>query len=404
MLQISEYELLNGTEDTQRRASERLAEKYLRLTRRYRAAQYILYGAILLGCLVGNLAGAGRLDWFFIALAACMTAASITLLPALAPRVPKLESLRWPVAAGSFCISLELMLLSVCAFAGGRWFPVAGTATLFGLSFALLPIALRAAPLSERLARRKLSIYLISELFLLEVLLLACRLSYGGGWYAGAALGSLFGLSLVIRPVALRQFAGRALAGRLLSIYLISELFLLEVLLLACRLSYGGGWYAGAALGSLFGLSLFILPVALRQCLPAPLNRHKALIYMAAETLLLAALLTLAEDVPLAFALALTGLALPWGAMLCARYLPLRRKLRAAAALACGALWLWLAPLAVDRAMTFRYGPPDAPYRLLFHFDLLDWSPANIAPNVHFLLIFLLLIAAGLLAAIRRPR
>ena len=344
VLQISEYELLNGTEDTQRRASERLAEKYLRLTRRYRAAQYILYGAILLGCLVGNLAGAGRLDWFFIALAACMTAASITLLPALAPRVPKLESLRWPVAAGSFCISLELMLLSVCAFTGGRWFPVAGTATLFGLSFALLPIALRAAPLSERLARRKLSIYLISELFLLEVLLLACRLSYGGGWYAGAALGSLF------------------------------------------------------------GLSLFILPVALRQCLPAPLNRHKALIYMAAETLLLAALLTLAEDVPLAFALALTGLALPWGAMLCARYLPLRRKLRAAAALACGALWLWLAPLAVDRAMTFRYGPPDAPYHLLFHFDLLDWSPANIAPNVHFLLIFLLLIAAGLLAAIRRPR
>lgn len=344
VLQISEYELLNGTEDTQRRASERLAEKYLRLTRRYRAAQYILYGAILLGCLVGNLAGAGRLDWFFIALAACMTAASITLLPALAPRVPKLESLRWPVAAGSFCISLELMLLSVCAFAGGRWFPVAGTATLFGLSFALLPIALRAAPLSERLARRKLSIYLISELFLLEVLLLACRLSYGGGWYAGAALGSLF------------------------------------------------------------GLSLFILPVALRQCLPAPLNRHKALIYMAAETLLLAALLTLAEDVPLAFALALTGLALPWSAMLCARYLPLRRKLRAAAALACGALWLWLAPLAVDRAMTFRYGPPDAPYHLLFHFDLLDWSPANIAPNVHFLLIFLLLIAAGLLAAIRRPR
>ena len=84
VLQVTEHELLTGSEDTSRRVSEKLAEKYRKLTRNYRIAQYIIYGIILLGCGIGNLAARHTLDWFFIAAAAVAMAASLTLAPALA--------------------------------------------------------------------------------------------------------------------------------------------------------------------------------------------------------------------------------------------------------------------------------------------------------------------------------
>ena len=54
VLDISEHELLTGSEDTKKRASERMAAKYQRLTRNYRISQYVLYGLILLGCAIGK--------------------------------------------------------------------------------------------------------------------------------------------------------------------------------------------------------------------------------------------------------------------------------------------------------------------------------------------------------------
>ena len=84
VLGVTEHELLTASEDTERRSADRLAAKYLRLTRNYRAALYILFGAVLLGCAIGNLAAQGTLSWFWIVLAAVGLAASPTLVPALA--------------------------------------------------------------------------------------------------------------------------------------------------------------------------------------------------------------------------------------------------------------------------------------------------------------------------------
>ena len=42
VLGVTEHELLTGSEDTQKRRAERLAERYLRLVRRFRRAQYLL--------------------------------------------------------------------------------------------------------------------------------------------------------------------------------------------------------------------------------------------------------------------------------------------------------------------------------------------------------------------------
>lgn len=93
--------------------------KYLRLTRNYRAALYILFGAVLLGCAIGNLAAQETLSWFWIVLAAVGLAASPTLVPALAIMNPKTEGVKWHLAAASFLVWLELLLLICCLYTGG---------------------------------------------------------------------------------------------------------------------------------------------------------------------------------------------------------------------------------------------------------------------------------------------
>ena len=89
VLQVTEHELLTGSEDTSRKVSEKLAQKYKKLTRNYRIVQYVLYGMILAGCGIGNLVSSHTLDWFFIAAAGVMMAASLTLVPALAALDPR---------------------------------------------------------------------------------------------------------------------------------------------------------------------------------------------------------------------------------------------------------------------------------------------------------------------------
>ncbi|WP_419057054.1 helix-turn-helix domain-containing protein, partial [Evtepia gabavorous] len=85
VLQCSEKELLSSSEDTEGRRAEQLAKKYLQLTRNYRLGQYILYGLITLGCLLGNLLSQHALTWFWIVLASELMVASLTLLPTFVP-------------------------------------------------------------------------------------------------------------------------------------------------------------------------------------------------------------------------------------------------------------------------------------------------------------------------------
>ena len=91
VLEVSEHELLTGSEDTNARNSERLAQKYLRLTRNYRVAQYLIYGLALLTCAVVNLAVQHRLSWFFIVWSSLLLCASLTLTPAVTVLFPRLE-------------------------------------------------------------------------------------------------------------------------------------------------------------------------------------------------------------------------------------------------------------------------------------------------------------------------
>ena len=392
VLEVSEHELLTASEDTEARTIQGLARKYLRLVETYRRVQYILYGAILLGCAIGNLAARSRLDWFWIAAAAVMMAASLTLLPAL------VERHKYAAAIGGFTVSLLLLLLFCALWSAGGWFLQAAPLVLLGLSVFLLPLVLRDLPLPPPFSRMKASLYLCINLglvllsllawlgqiglnnflvasasvllafgvlflpvvlrqlplsggwerrkttlylsgcaALLLLLLAVCAAVYGGDWFPAAAASTLLIFGILCLPVVLRQLP---LSGgwehRKATLYLSSCTALLLLLLAVCAAVYGGNWLPAAAAGVLLAFSILCLPVVLRQLsLPSPLCRHKAALYGGVESILLILLLAVCAFpggdwfwMP-GLPLALYGLGLPWACLLLIRYVPVNRWLRA---------------------------------------------------------------------------
>lgn len=289
VLDISEHELLTASEDTERRTSEKLAAKYLRLTRRYRMVQYLLYGIGLLSFVIGGLSTGQPPLWYAVVFCSLLLAASLTLVPALAAAHPHLEGCKWAVSLGCAAVSLELLLLSRCLYGGEHWFPPVGISVLFGLTLVLLPFLLPTLPLPDCLARRKTSLYLATETALLLLLLLIQALWSGADWFPMTATGTLFGLSLFCTPVYLRQLPlPSALKSCKFTLYCAVETALLLALLLTAAVIDRVDWFPLAASAILFGFGLFLLPAALRQLpLPAVLSQRKVSLYLGIETILL---------------------------------------------------------------------------------------------------------------------
>ena len=285
----------------------------------------------------------------WIVLASELMVASLTLLPTFVP-----EGRRGLASLGGFTGCLLLLLLVCCLYTGGDWFLIAGVSVLFGMGLVFLPFALRALPLPEELAHRKVSLYVGIELLLLL---------------------ALFGV--------------------------------------AC-LYTGGTWFLSAALWTVFGLGIALLPLLLRQ-LPLPWNwsRHKAVVYLSFESILLLAGLAWegrTGDFPLPMLpIALLCLALPWGWLGALRYLPLGRWFRAGVGLAWTGLWIWLAPFVLDQIYLHMGYFTSTPYQLILPIDFHNWAAAMSA-NVMFLIIlgFLLLgllcVVAGILWRRTHPR
>lgn len=200
VLQITEHELLTASEDVEARKAETLAKRYLRLARNVRWTQYLLYGGTALICLICDLAVDPGLDWFWLVLTGEMVGASLTLLPTL------VEEHRAALSLGAFTLSVELLLLAACLFSGGDWFLLAGTATLFGMGAAILPVLLRELP--SPLREHKAMLYLgIETLLLIALLWVSC--AYGGeDWFPMPVLPSvLFGLALPWACTAIVRYA-----------------------------------------------------------------------------------------------------------------------------------------------------------------------------------------------------
>lgn len=345
ILNISEHELLTASEDTEARRAETLALRYIRLVRGWKFGQIACYSLAAVVCFIADLASDGALSWFWVVLASLLTAASLTLTPALAP-----ERMGGVWTAGAFTLAIELLLGVCCLYTGGDWFFVAGMSVLFGLCLLLLPLVLLRLPLPEALVSRKALLCLGADLALLLGLLGVCCAYTDGDWFWITAVSVLFAASILLLPFVIRQLPlPEALTRHRAALWLGMISLMLFVLLGAACLYDGGHW--------------FLLP---------------------------------------ALPMALYGLLLPWGVLVLVRYLRVGRWFRASAAVGFTALWYWLFPWVLDRVMALDGRFSDQPYSLLrpFGFDLLRWDAAGTASNVMLLILAALILAALILAAV----
>lgn len=345
ILDISEHELLTAGEDTEARRAETLARRYIRLVRGWKFGQIACYSLAAVVCFIADLASDGALSWFWVVLASLLTAASLTLTPALAP-----ERMGGVWTAGAFTLAIELLLGVCCLYTGGDWFFVAGMSVLFGLCLLLLPLVLLRLPLPEALVSRKALLCLGADLALLLGLLGVCCAYTDGDWFWITAVSVLFAASILLLPFVIRQLPlPEALTRHRAALWLGTVSLMLFVLLGAACLYDGGHW--------------FLLP---------------------------------------ALPMALYGLLLPWGVLVLVRYLRVGRWFRASAAVGFTALWYWLFPWVLDRVMALDGRFSDQPYSLLrpFGFDLVRWDAAGTASNVMLLILAALILAALILAAV----
>lgn len=341
-LDVTEHELLTASVDTQKRSAERMAEKYRRLTRGFCIFMCIILGGVLLG--FGIAAIVSHDLWFLpIAAASVMIAASLTLLPFLLARRAEWEPYKWAVSLASMVGSVELLILLCCLRSGSmEWFPMVALCILFGSSLLMLPVFLRQVPLPESLQRCKASLYTGAQSVLLLLMLTACLAQGSSG---------------------MKQWP----------VVMFSVILALNVLFLP--------------------LSLCQFP------LPEGVRRNKALTYFSVNTVLLLVLLALTTKdwfLPMSLPIALAGLVLPWGLMGVIRYLPVSGWFRASACCAWTGLWSWVFPWVVDKILLLGGWPNSTPYRLRLPVDFSRWEDAR---TVGWNIFLLVLIVLGVLAA-----
>lgn len=146
--------------------------------RRFLQQKFSVAGSVIAGiftlalvvCLIVNLASGTGLRWFFIVLASVLVAGSLSVVPLMAPEHKGIWTL------GAFTIALLLLFGVCCLFTGGKWFFVAGTSVLFGLSVLLLPFASRSLSLPESLEKRRSLVFMASDTVLFALMMLAIGL------------------------------------------------------------------------------------------------------------------------------------------------------------------------------------------------------------------------------------
>ncbi len=143
-LQASEAE--EGLKDEKALVIRNQARRFKRRSAAVGSVIATLFMIPILVCLIVNLTSGRTLDWFFVVAAGMLVAASVIVVPLMAPE----DKLFWTFCA--FCASLVILLAVCCLYTHGTWFFVAASAALFGLSVVFMPFVIKAKPLQKWVA------------------------------------------------------------------------------------------------------------------------------------------------------------------------------------------------------------------------------------------------------------
>jgi len=150
----------------------------------------------ILVCLIINLTAGSAMGWFFIVLAALALAASLIIVPIMAPK----DKCFWTFCASS--ASLMVLLGVTCLVSGGDWFWVAASSVLFGLSVFFLPFVIRARPLSKWVGKTNKALLVLAvdaALFLNMLNVIRIHSQGGPGFWTIVGVGA--GIALVVLNV-----------------------------------------------------------------------------------------------------------------------------------------------------------------------------------------------------------
>jgi len=137
-------------------------------------------------CLFINRIQGGALDWFFIVVAGIAVAASVIVVPLMAPK----DKLFWTFTA--FTASLMLLLAVTCIYSGGDWFFIAASASLFGLAVCFGPWVIRAKPIQPYIPKQRALTVVAVDVALFGLMMECINIHRNGlGWVRGVALGIL---------------------------------------------------------------------------------------------------------------------------------------------------------------------------------------------------------------------
>ena len=141
-------------------------------------------------CLFISRVQGGEMGWVFVVLASIAVAASVIVVPLMAPK----DKLFWTFCA--FTASLMILLAVTCLYSGGDWFLIAATSTLFGLSVIFLPFVIRAKPLKPYVPEKKAMTVIAVDLALFALMMESIRIHNEGlGFLRGAIIvGIIVGL------------------------------------------------------------------------------------------------------------------------------------------------------------------------------------------------------------------
>ena len=179
-----------------------------RFRRRSAAVGSVVSGLFMLPiliCLVVNLTTGRTLDWFFVAAAGMLVAASLIVVPLSVPE----DKLFWTLCA--FTGSLIVLLAVCCLYTRGTWFFVAASASLFGLSVVFLPFAIRAKPVRGWVEGRNKALLVVAvDLILFANMMNMISLNMKSVFFTAAmAVLSIAAIGLIAAEIIVRRRNGQ---------------------------------------------------------------------------------------------------------------------------------------------------------------------------------------------------
>ncbi len=135
VLDVSEHELIESSQDTDYRKMKHDANKYNKIKKTFFWIFNISYAIALLTCFIVNLAVSHTLSWFFVVLASIICA--YTFCPTLTWVYNKFKL---PIFIGSTLLGLFLLFLTLSIRSGNYWFMIPTMGLLLGYFLVIFPI------------------------------------------------------------------------------------------------------------------------------------------------------------------------------------------------------------------------------------------------------------------------